>query len=188
MTNHTERIEHGGMVEFSPMSILFDNEAIVQEVIQQMVTRDKSNTFHGVIALHTGGLPLLYDTRKEVEVYEASKIIEQAIRNTTGGGHARGRFRTAADIDKIEEAAEALRTATQQEENKTSEHLVSSKPGDTAATRITSESNEATTTGGTKRDRGETFDLSQHAKDKTSSQEWAIIQKYYYTLKQRRAA
>eukprot|EP00956_Cyclotella_meneghiniana_P006225 scaffold8104_cov47-Cyclotella_meneghiniana.AAC.3 len=166
MINHKEKIENGGMVEFSPMSVFFDSETLVQELIQKMVTRDRSNTFHGVITLHTGGLQLLYDTRNEVEVYEATKIIEKAIRNTTGGERARGIFRTSAvNIEQIEEAAKALRTATQQEGKDTSGHLASSEQGNTTATTITSESNDAATTGGTKRDRDETFDLNQHAKE-----------------------
>ena len=100
-----------------------------------------------------------------MEVYEATKIIEKAIRNTTGGERARGIFRTAVNIKHIEEAAKALRTATQQEGKDTSGHLASSEQGNTTATTITSESNDAATTGGTKRDRDETFDLNQHAKE-----------------------
>eukprot|EP00956_Cyclotella_meneghiniana_P038497 scaffold155216_cov23-Cyclotella_meneghiniana.AAC.1 len=151
------------MVEFSPISIMFNSEELVQGVVQKMVTRDKSNTFHGVITLHTGGLQLLYDTRNEVEVYEAAKIIETAIKNTPGGAQVRGHFRTPIDIEKISEAAEALRKATQQGEKETRERPASLKTGDTTATTITSASNEASPIGGTKRSRDETSEMDQHA-------------------------
>ena len=163
MIHHKERIEYGGMVEFSPISIMFNSEELVQEVVQKMVTKDKSNIFHGVIALHTGGLQLLYDTRDEAEVYDAAKIIEQTIKNTTGGRQVQVCFRTPIDIDKITEAAAAFHKATQKEKKETREQPASLKTGDTTATTITSASNEGSPTGGTKRSRDETSELDQHA-------------------------
>eukprot|EP00956_Cyclotella_meneghiniana_P032971 scaffold92513_cov42-Cyclotella_meneghiniana.AAC.1 len=163
MIHHKERIEYGGMVEFSPISIMFNSEELVQEVVQKMVTKDNSNIFHGVITLHTGGLQFLYDMRDEVEVYEAAKIIENTIKNTPGGGQVRVYFRTPIDIEKISEAAEAFHKATQKEKKETRDQPASLKTGDTTATTITSVSNEASPTGGTKRSRDETSELDQHA-------------------------